>query len=438
VGRSCFAPLVAGRLTAFTVGVTVDSEDDMATCPVDQRFDPLSPEFLADPYPELARVREVGPVFFSPVLDRWVVTRYADIETVLGDPETFSAVEAQKTLYPLCPEAAEILAGLALTPTLSNCDPPAHSRYRQVLARALSPSRMAKLEPAIRRRTGELIDALVPGLDGGCRVEVMSRLCYPLPALTVFTLIGFPLDDADRIKAWCEDKLEVNWGRPSVEQQVRSARSMVAFLGYCADFVRSRRTEPHDDLTSDLIADERGLSDQEIASMIFALSFAGHETTTNLLGNALRALLSRPELWAEVCADRALIPGAVEETLRYDTSVPSWRRVTTRPAALGDVPLPAGARLVLSFAAANHEPDRFPEPDRFDVRRPEARKQLSFGKGIHFCLGAGLARIEGQIVLDLIADRLPGLRMADQAMVFPANISFRGPKELWVRIPDGA
>jgi hypothetical protein len=162
------------------------------------------------------------------------------------------------------------------------------------------------------------------------------------------------------------------------------------------------------------------------------VSFAGHETTTNLLGNALVQLLSRSGLWEELRADRGLIPGAVEETLRYDTSVPMWRRVTTRQTVLGVVPLPERARLVLGFAAAGRQPDRFPDPERFDVRRPEARRQLSFGKGIHLCAGAPLARLEGRIVLNALADQLPGLRLARQQISYPPNISFRGPRELHV------
>ena len=342
-----------------------------------------------------------------------------------------SMAEAQRTLYPVCPEADSVLRGLDLVPTMSNADPPAHSRYRSVIMRALSPRRMARLEPVIRERAGALVDAMLASASPA--TDIVAGLCHPLPAATLFALIGFPPGDAEQIKAWCEDKIEVNWGRPSAERQVRSAHSMVAFLDPCRARVRARRAAPADDLTSDLVADERGLRDEEAASLLFALSFAGHETTTNLLGNALYQLLSRPGLWDEVAADRTLIPGAVEETLRYDSSVPMWRRVSTRATVLGGVRLPAGARLVLAFGAAGHQPDRFPEPERFDIRRADARRQLSFGKGIHLCAGAPLARLEGRIVLDALADRMPGLRLAPgHDRRYPANISFRGPRELWV------
>lgn len=397
------------------------------TCPVAHDFDPLDAEFLADPYPVLAAWREETPVFYAPALDRWVVTRYADIERILTDPATFSAAEAQRPVYAMCAEAEAILAALPLVPTMSNCDPPDHRRFRSVMSRAMSPRRIAALRPAIELRTAELLDRFA----AAGHADLVHDLFYPLPALTIFTLIGFPLADSDRIKGWCADKLEVTWGNPSAERQTRSARNMVAFHAYCAAFVARRRQEPADDLVGALIADERALTDAEITSLIFALSFAGHETTTNLLGNMLRHLLTEPGAWDEIRADRSLIPGAVEETLRFDTSVPMWRRVTTRAVEIGGVALPAGSRVVLAFAAADREPGVFPDPDRFDVHRPDSRRQLSFGRGIHLCLGAGLARLECDIVINTLADRLPGLRLsAGQDVDYPPNLSFRGPVAL--------
>jgi hypothetical protein len=413
--------------------VTIGPETTVTGCPIAHDFDPLSPGYLHNPYPTLARLNRDAPIWYAPVLGRWVITRYAEIEEVLADPATFSAAEAQRTLYPVNEDAAAVLAELHLLPTLSNCDPPEHSRYRAVMARALSPRRMAKLEDAIQARSAELFDVIA----NEPQFDIMAAVFYPLPALTVFTLIGFPLHDSDLIKQWCADKIEVNWGRPSAEQQLGSAQSMVKFRRYCSDFVRCRRTEPADDLVSDLIADERALTDDEITSLIFALSFAGHETTTNLLGNMTRQLLIRPEVWAEVVADRSLIAGATEETLRFDTSVPMWRRVTTRQTELAGVTLPAGARLVLAFGAAGREPEHFPQPDDFDIRRANARRQLSFGKGIHFCLGAPLARLEARIVINMLAERMPDIVLVeDREPQYSPNISFRGPETLWVRRPS--
>jgi cytochrome P450 len=254
--------------------------------------------------------------------------------------------------------------------------------------------------------------------------------------VTVFSMIGFPEGDIPQLKAWCEDKLEVNWGRPSAEYQRRAAENMSKFFAYCEEFVELRRATPADDMTSDLLRDRETssdpLDDKEVASVLFALSFAGHETTTNLISNTVRQVLSRPELWERLRLDRTIIPAVVEETLRFDSSVIAWRRVTTREVEVGGVRLPAGAKLILSLASANHDPRRFPEPETFEIGRPNARTHLSFGKGIHFCLGQNLARIEAEVVLSILADRFPDLRLARQEFTFPPNISFRGPHELHV------
>lgn len=180
--------------------------------------------------------------------------------------------------------------------------------------------------------------------------------------------------------------------------------------------------------------DPESLTAEEIASILFSLRFAGHETTNNLIGNLVRRLLEEPARWDAVAADPALIPKAVDETLRYDPSVPVWRRVTTRPVTLGGVDLPAGAKLFLWLAAAGRDADVFPEPDTFELNRPNAAKHLAFGKGIHYCLGAALGKLEAQLALTALLRRFPRLRLlAHQELSFHPNISFRGPQSLWVQ-----
>ena len=213
---------------------------------------------------------------------------------------------------------------------------------------------------------------------------------------------------------------------------------MAAYRGYLRELVDVKAAEPGDDLTSDLIAIQREnperLTLEEIASILFSLSFAGHETTTGLIGNTVRRLLEEPERWSAIAADPALIPAAVEETLRYDPSVPVWRRVTTRPVTLSGMRLPAGARLFLWLAAAGRDAEAFSQPDAFDVARPDSGRHLAFGKGLHYCLGANLGKLETQIAVAALADRYPRLRLApDQRLTFHPNISFRGPQALTVR-----
>ena len=396
-------------------------------------FNPLDPAVLADPYPFLARLRDETPVAYCPAIDMWIVTRHADVEHVFTHPDRFSAAIAQAPLFALCQQAMDILrAGFRIQPVMSNADKPVHPRIRRRLAQAFSARRMRVLTPVIEQRCAQLIDAFA---DRG-EADLMRELCYPLPALTIFAMIGFPEQDSDRIKAWCADKLVVNWGRPSEEQQIRAARTMVEFWAYCEDFVAMRRRDPADDLTSDLMTgrdDSEPLTDGEIASIVFGLSFAGHETTTNLAGNALRQVLERG-LWADLRQDRDAIPGVVEETLRFDSSVIAWRRVAREDCEIGGVAVPAGAKLMLSLAAANRDPAKFPEPDRFDPARAGADQHLSFGKGVHYCLGVPLARIETGVVLNQLLDRFPDLALRDgQSLSFSPNIAFRGPESLAAR-----
>jgi len=392
-------------------------------------LDPLAEDVLADPYPFLAQIREDAPVVYCPAIDMWIVTRHADVEEVFLDPQRFSAAIAQAPLMPLCDEAMAILkADFGIQPVMSNFDPPGHSRIRRPLARAFSTRRMRLLEPVIEQRCTEILDSFAA--KGSA--DLARELCYPLPALTIFTMIGFPDEDADQIKAWCADKLVVNWGRPSADQQIHAARTMVAFWQYCLAFVERRRQEPGDDLTTDLMQDADipdPLSDREIASIVFGLSFAGHETTTNQLANCIRAVIEN-DLWARLRDDRSLIAAATEESLRQVSSVIAWRRITTQATTIGKTRVPEGAKLLLSLGAANRDPALFADPDRFDPQRGNARAHLSFGKGIHLCLGAHLARMEISIVLNQMLDRFETLRLDSDGYTYPPNVAFRGPEAL--------
>jgi len=403
-------------------------------CPVAHDFDPLAGSFLRSPYPTLNDLRDQSPVHYVPSLDHWLITRYADVSAILGDPATFSAANVQAPLTSLVPEAADTLhKELRNTPVLSNFDPPGHSRVRRLLAPLFSPRRVAALEPRIEQFTAELVDAFA---DYG-HVDIVGALAFPLPALTLFRLLGFPDDDVEQLKSWCGDKLEINWGRPDAAYQRRATKNMSLFWDYCEKYVEARKHDLGDDLTSDLLRqrdeDVDALDDREVASVVYALSFAGHETTTNLIGNALRHLLTRPKLWWRISEEPGLIAGAVYETLRYDSSVIAWRRITTRKVEIGGTVVPGGARLMLALGAANHDPSVFPEPEEFAIDRANAKVQLSFGRGIHYCLGHLLARVELEIVLRQLSQRFPSMRLVPgQDLEFPRNISFRGPVSMEV------
>jgi cytochrome P450 len=407
-------------------------------CPVHADFDPLSPHYLRDPF-TVMRELAVGaePIFYAPAIDYYVVTRYEDVEAIFHDHETFSAGAAQLPLAALSEEAGEILlgGGHRPAPSMVSLDPPEHTRVRRHTARAFTPRRVAEMEPTIRATVSDLLDEVEPAAP----FDLVATLTFPLPATIVFTLIGVPPEDYAQLKRWCGYRAGLTFGRPRPDEQVEHAQNIVAYRRYLRALVDERVARRTGDLTSALIdihdEDPEAFTLDEIASICFSLSFAGHETTNYLIGNVLRRLLEDRARWERVVADPAVIPGAVEETLRFDPSVCVWRRVTTRPVTVGGVDLPAGAKLFLWLAAAGRDPSVFPEPEAFDVDRDNARRHLAFGRGIHYCLGASLGKLEAELAVAELARRWPDLALVEgHELTFHPNISFRGPQALWVRV----
>jgi cytochrome P450 len=410
--------------------------NEHATCPVHAHFDPLSPAFLADPFAVLDSIPRETPVFYAPSIDYYVVTRYADIEAVFLDPDTYSAAPAQLPLAQLVPEAMQILlgGGHKPQPSMVSLDPPAHTRLRSPTARAFTPRRVAEMEPKIRHTVDQLLDAIDPAVP----FDLVSTLTFPLPATIIFSFVGIPERDWPKLKEWCGHRAALAWGRPTPGEQVHHAKNMAAYRSYLRDLVASKVNAHDDDFASALLEihdeDPGTLTHEEIGSILYSLTFAGHETTNYLIGNVVRRLLEDPARWDLVVSDPRLIPGAVLETLRHDPSVPVWRRVTKRPVTLGGVDLPEGAKLFLWLAASGRDASVFPEPDKFDVQRTNATKSLAFGRGIHYCLGAALGKLEAQIALEVLMRHFPRLRLVEgQRLSFHPNISFRGPEALWVR-----
>jgi cytochrome P450 len=409
--------------------------DERPECPVEPGFDPLSPEFLADPFAAMASLAlDERPVFYAPAIGYYVVTRYEDIEAIFLDHESYSAAAAQLPLVELDPRARQILldGGHRPQPSMVSLDQPAHTRLRRPTARAFSARRVAEMEPRIQLIVGQLLDAIDPTGP----FDLVSTLTFPLPATVVFSFIGVPEGDYGKLKEWCGYRAKLAWGRPAPEEQVEHALNMTAYRRYLGELVAAKVADRSDDFTGALLAihdeDPEQLTHEEIASILFSLTFAGHETTNYLIANLLRRLLEDPARWEALAGDRDLIPGAIEETLRYDPSVPVWRRLTRRPVTLGGVEIPEGAKLFLWLAAAGRDSAVFPAPDLFDLRRENARHHLAFGKGIHFCLGAALGKLEARLALEALSTRLPRLRLvADQELSFHPNISFRGPQVLW-------
>lgn len=408
-------------------------------CPVAHGYDLLAPDAVANPYPLLDHWREQTPVFYIPEIDHYVITRYAEIEKVLLDRESWSASNASSPLMPVCPAAQEVLSsGFGRVPTLNNADPPRHGPMRKSVLTVMTPRRLRALEPVLR----EYATKLVQQLRSHRVVDLVDSFTFPFPGFAAFSLLGFPPEDTDKLRDWSRRRVLLTYGRLSEEEQVATARDVVAMWRYCEAFVAARWADPVDDLTSDLVRlsgeKPEQLNQFDIVNIVYSMALAGHETTANTLANGVVALLRRREQWQRLIDEPSLIENTVEEILRFDGPVVYHRRIAKVDTEVGGVPLRAGSKVMMAFASADHDPAQFGE-DAGDFRldRPDAELHLSFGKGPHLCLGAPLARLEGRIALELLTTMTPDMELVpDQAIPYTPNALFRGPQSLLVA-PEG-
>jgi cytochrome P450 len=411
---------------------------DASRCPVtgsEQAFDPFVDPYLADPYQFWSRARGSDPVFYSPELDYWVVTRYEDIKAIFADPKTFSAANAQTPIKPLAPGVIDVLqnGGFKAKPVMSNADPPVHTRIRRYTWQAFTPKRIAQLEPEVRRLVTRFLDQT----RGEGRADLVRKMFYELPVHVLFIFLGMPEEDVARVKTWSRNRLMLTWGRLSDGQQMTEAAGLLEYWKYTEAYIEGLLASPPDNYVGDLIraslANPDELSIHEIVNVVYGLLIAGHETTTSMSSNAVVTLMKHREAWDRLCANPGLIPNAVEELLRFDSSVITWRRKTLKAVELAGVSIPVGANLLLALCSGNRDDMHFPQPERLDIDRENARTHLSFGFGIHYCLGAPLARLELKVILEELTRRLPTMRLVPgQKWEFPPNTSFRGPAQLWV------
>ncbi len=394
------------------------------------RFDPVSPEQRENPFDVLAAARRDQPVFHVPALDLWVVTRYDDVLAVLKDHDTFSSTGALKSA-PMPDEVAGALAeGYREMPYIIEVDPPLHDRIRGLVTRAFTPRRIAALEPAIRRIVGELLDALPPAGE----MDIIEALAWPLPLRVLGELLGLPRADLEQLHIWGTDWIMVQQAGP-LEKRLAHARGTVALQRYFLDAVYRREREPADDLIGALVAArsqlDPPLTDLEIAGLPLDLMVAGHVTVTRAIGNALHLLFARPDLRARLL-DPTRVATAIEEILRLELPAQGLFRTATRDVELGGVTIPAGARVMVHFASANRDACVFSNPDVFEPERAELTRHIAFGKGIHFCIGAPLARLELGIALPALLERLPRLRPGHGRAVREPTFFARGFAELHV------
>ena len=406
----------------------------MPACPISQAFDPLD---LSDPFPLLARARREQPVFYSPAIDYWVVTRYEDVKAIFRDHETYTAANTISPIAPFSDAVRQMLAVGDYTPepVLSNNVPPGHTRIRARVNRLFTPRRMKSFAPAIREIAERGVERLLK--RGRAPLDIVAELTYEYPAYVLFHVLGVPDADVPRVKAWAGNRIKLYYGRPTAAEQIAMTENLVPFWRYVVDLVAEKARAPQDDLTSDLIrmraGDDSVLTLNEIASCMITLLVAGHETTTAQINNALLHLLTQREHWEALCAEPGAIPRALEEMMRYDPSVCAWRRLAAKASAVNGVEIPAGANLLLMLHSANRDERAFPVPDAIIFKRDNLKDQLAFGYGIHYCVGAPLARLEMSILLETLTRELPGMRLAGgQQIEYTRNISFRGPVALRV------
>jgi len=384
----------------------------------------VTPEVLACPYDYYRRVRDEAPVHQTP-LGFWVVSRYDDVLSVVRDPERFSSGARPGVQPPIDDELRAIeQTGYPNADTLLSNDPPSHTQFRALVNKAFLPKRVAQLEGEIRDIAEGLLDRFIE--DG--RVELVTQFAVGVPLTVIADALGVDRADMPDFKRWSDDSVAPLSGLLSPDQMLQCARSRVEFQHYMAARCLERQDEPRDDLLSDLVqarfdSGERAgepLAMHELLSVIQQLLVAGNETTTKLIASGMQMLIDHPDQMAAVVADPSLIPNLVEESLRAETPVQMLPRVAKVDAEVGGVTIPAGSLLFVLYGCANRDEAKYPGAAAFDVRRPNARTNLAFGQGPHFCPGAALARSEARIAFELLLGRCADWAY-DESMAEPTH-----------------
>jgi cytochrome P450 len=410
----------------FNVERSIMSE---AACPAGYHgFEPFD---MNNPFPAYQELRKERPVMFDDRINYFVVTRYDDVKATFDDWETFSSENAQAPVRPLGKPALKVMAdgGFTAYSGLSARMPPEHTRIRAIASKAFTPRRYRVMEPLIRDNTNILINKMLEKGDAGG--DLLADIAYELPAITILTLLGVPVSKIPEVKNWATSRAVITWAELSDEEQIPHAHNMVKYWNYCQELVAIAKNNPADNLVTDLVdlqaaGDE--ITDHEIASILYSLLFAGHETTTTLISNSIRVLLQHRVAYEALVEDAGKIPGAIDEVLRYSPSIVAWRRKALKDGEIGGVKIPAGAEVLLVMGSANRDEAVFDQPDAFDIGRENARNHLAFGYGIHYCLGNMLAKLQAKVAIEEITKNIPTLRLKPEVdITFGDNLSFRVP-----------
>ena len=383
-------------------------------------YNPLSPSVYTDPYPTYERLRDKDPVHWSPLLDSWVFSRYKHVDSILRDHKRFSNDTRKRGN----PSHIDESFDLNNQPSMLFRDPPDHTRLRALVSRAFTPAVIEGLAGHIRTIADDLLDQI----DDPSGFDLMEAIAAPLPVIVIAELLGVPIEDRPQFQIWSRHRargLEPNITDRERRLVTESGQELDA---YFLKIIEQRRQEPQDDLISGLVAAEEAgdkLSQAELLAMLRLLLIAGNETTTKLIGNGMLALLRNPEQMEALRQSPDLMSSAIEELLRFDAPVQLDVRVALEDVEFDGREVKKGQGIMVLLGSANRDPEVFSEPDRLDLSRQEAN-HISFGRGIHHCLGAALARLEGRLTFEAIMERFGDLRMQTDRPVFRDNIILRG------------
>ena len=409
-------------------------------CPVSAgaaAFDAFEGPYQVDPAEALRWSRDQEPVFYSPKLGYWVVSRYEHVKAIFRDSIIFSPANVLEKVTPNAPEADAVLARYeyGMDRTLVNEDEPTHMERRRSLMHSFVPEELAHHEPMVRRLTRMYVDRFI---DKG-EADLVDEMLWEIPLTVALHFLGVPEEDMDTLRRYSIAHTVNTWGRPTRGEQLAVAEAVGKFWQYAGQVLEKMRADPSGHGWMEYAIRRQAelpdvITDSYLHSMMMAGIVAAHETTANAAANALRLLLQRRDVWDAICKDPSLIPNAVEECLRLSGSIVAWRRLVTADTRVGDVDLPKGAKLLIVMASANHDPRHFENADELDIYRDNTTDHLSFGYGSHQCMGKNLARMEMRIFLEEFTKRLPHMELVPgQVFEYLPNTSFRGPDHLLVR-----
>ncbi len=353
-----------------------------------------------NPFPFYSQMRQENPVFFDPQRENYNIFRYGDVENVLSQWQIFSSEFRRGQANPNMPLSASIIS----------TDPPKHRKLRNLVTQAFTPSAVEKLAPRIRMIVREYLDKI----QGQGQMDMIADLAYPLPVIVIAEMLGVPASDRERFKHWSDEVVKLADFGNNIDPEGFSSPAIMEMGMYFMNLVQERMQDPRDDLISGLVQAQIGgekLSMMELLGFCILLLVAGNETTTNLIANTVLAMTENPQAWQDLRQNPGIVPDAVEEGLRYRSPAQSMFRITTQEVEIAGNRIPQGAHLVAWIGSANRDGDVFEDPDRFDIHR-SPNKHIAFGKGIHYCLGAPLARLEAKIAFEEMAGRFERLRLA--------------------------